>query len=162
MKFRSRLPDYDHYVSVFDYYVDDSGEWDNWEARLLELTYADSLDLLDDVFVETVDTMRARFLMELVSSVDKNILLVGPRGCGKTCMINDFYSNKNDKNTLVKRIAYSAGTTASELQKFMESVVYHRQGLYLFKFCYANYFYEIYLCDASQLFRHQSLTNISF
>ena len=124
-----RLPDYDHYVSVFDYYVDESGEWDNWEARLPDMTYTDSLDLLENVFVETVDTMRARFLMELVSSIDRNILLVGPRGCGKTCMINDFYSNRDDKNTLVKRVAYSAGTTASVLQKFMESVLYHRQGL---------------------------------
>lgn len=94
-----------------------------------ENTYGDSLDLLEDVFIETVDTMRARFLMELVSSVDKNILLVGPKGCGKTCMINDFYSNRDDRNTLVKRVTYSAGTTASMLQKFMESVLCHRQGL---------------------------------
>ena len=126
------MPDYDHYVSVFDYYVDESGEWDNWEARLPGVTYTDSLDLLDDVFVETVDTMRAHFLMELVSSVDRNILLIGPKGCGKTSIINDFYSNRDHKNTLVKRVAYSAGTTAAELQKFMESVLYHRQGLYQF------------------------------
>ena len=96
------------------------------------MTYTDSLDLLDDVFVETVDTMRAHFLMELVSSVDGNILLIGPKGCGKTSIINDFYSNRDHKSTLVKRVAYSAGTTAAELQKFMESVLYHRQGLYHF------------------------------
>ena len=117
-------------MSVFDYYVDESGEWDNWEARLPGIIYADSLNLLDDVFVETVDSMRARFLMELVSSVDRNILLVGPKGCGKTCMIDDFYSNRDYKDTLVRKIAYSAGTTAAELQKFMESVLYHRQGLF--------------------------------
>ena len=123
-----RLPDYDHYVSVFDYYVDESGEWDNWEARLPEIAYSDSLDLLDALFVETVDTMRARFLMELVSSVDRNILFVGPKGCGKTCMINDFYSNRNDRSTLVRRVAFSAGTNAAILQKYMEGLLYHRQG----------------------------------
>ena len=122
------MPDYDHYVSVFDYYVDESGEWDNWEVRLPEVTYNSSLDLLEDNFVETVDTMRARFLMELVSSVDRNVLLIGPKGCGKTCVINDFYSSRDDRNTIVKRVVYSAGTTASTLQKFMESVLYHRQG----------------------------------
>eukprot|EP00794_Sanderia_malayensis_P000407 gene407-1042_t len=122
------LPDYDHHISVFDYYVDESGEWDNWEARLPDISYGDSLDLLEETFVETVDTMRARFIMELVSSMDRNILLIGPRGSGKTCMINDFYNQRENKNTIIKRMAYSAGTTAALLQKFMEDVMYHRQG----------------------------------
>ena len=115
---------------MFDYYVDESGEWDNWEARLPEIAYGDSLDLLEETFVETADTMRTRFLMELLSSAEKNVLLVGPRGSGKTCMINDFYANRDNKNTIVKRMAYSRGTTAALLQKFMESVLCHRQGKY--------------------------------
>jgi len=28
------LPDYDQEISVFDYYVDESGEWDPWQSRL--------------------------------------------------------------------------------------------------------------------------------
>ena len=27
------LPDYDQEISVFDYYVDESGEWDPWQSR---------------------------------------------------------------------------------------------------------------------------------
>lgn len=27
------LPDYDQQISVFDYYVDESGEWDPWQSR---------------------------------------------------------------------------------------------------------------------------------
>ena len=29
----SALPDYDQEISVFDYYVDESGEWDPWQSR---------------------------------------------------------------------------------------------------------------------------------
>lgn len=28
-----RLPDYDQEISVFDYYVDESGEWDSWQSK---------------------------------------------------------------------------------------------------------------------------------
>jgi len=30
------LPDYDQEISVFDYYVDESGEWDPWQSRLVK------------------------------------------------------------------------------------------------------------------------------
>lgn len=44
-----RLPDYDHEISVFDYYVDESGEWDTWIARVPEATYTGSTDMLGEV-----------------------------------------------------------------------------------------------------------------
>ena len=31
------LPDYDQEISVFDYYVDESGEWDPWQSRLVQV-----------------------------------------------------------------------------------------------------------------------------
>lgn len=31
------LPDYDQEISVFDYYVDESGEWDPWQSRLVKV-----------------------------------------------------------------------------------------------------------------------------
>jgi hypothetical protein len=29
----NRLPDYDQDISVFDYYLDESGEWELWRSR---------------------------------------------------------------------------------------------------------------------------------
>jgi len=43
------LPDYDHEISVFDYYVDESGEWDSWSARVPEATYTGTTDILGEV-----------------------------------------------------------------------------------------------------------------
>ena len=56
--FLFRLPDYDHDISVFDYYVDESGEWDPWLSRVPEVAYTpDTHDLLGEIFVDTVDTV---------------------------------------------------------------------------------------------------------
>ena len=52
------LPDDDTQYSVFDYFVDESGEWDTWNTKLPPLPQSDtSVDLLGRVFVETSDTI---------------------------------------------------------------------------------------------------------
>jgi len=51
------LPDDDRDICVFDYYVDESGEWDPWQSRVPEVGYSDSLNMLGDVFVDTVETV---------------------------------------------------------------------------------------------------------
>ena len=51
------LPDDDRDICVFDYYVDESGEWDPWQSRVPEAGYSDSLNMLGDVFVDTVETV---------------------------------------------------------------------------------------------------------
>ena len=51
------LPDDDSQLSVFDYYVDESGEWDVWQSRLLPLATPPPVDLVGGVFVDTTDTV---------------------------------------------------------------------------------------------------------
>jgi hypothetical protein len=51
------LPDDDRDICVFDYYVDEAGEWDPWISRVPEAVYADNQDILGEVFVDTVDTV---------------------------------------------------------------------------------------------------------
>lgn len=41
-----------------DYYVDESGEWDPWVSRIPDNVYSDNNDLLGEVFVDTVDTVK--------------------------------------------------------------------------------------------------------
>lgn len=124
----SALPDYDQEISVFDYYVDESGEWDPWQSRVPEVSYFDAADLLGEVFVDTVDTIRTRQFMELASASGRNILLTGPAGCGKTSLISDFLDKQEDKNQIVKRYVYSGTSGAASLQHFIEHNIYHRQG----------------------------------
>ena len=60
------MPDYDHDISVFDYYVDESGEWDPWQSRVPEVAYTDTHDLLGEIFVDTVDTVSIIELFNVV------------------------------------------------------------------------------------------------
>ncbi|XP_030850579.1 dynein heavy chain 8, axonemal isoform X3 [Strongylocentrotus purpuratus] len=124
----SALPDYDHDISVFDYYVDESGEWDPWISKVPDVAYTDTRDLLGDVLVDTVDTIRTRVLMEFANLTNMHVMLLGPPGCGKTAMINDFINTLDSSNQITKRLVFSGASTASQLQQFIETNIHHRQG----------------------------------
>ncbi|XP_041355189.1 dynein gamma chain, flagellar outer arm-like isoform X3 [Gigantopelta aegis] len=122
------LPDDDRDICVFDYYVDESGEWDPWHSRVPETMFADKQDMLGEVFVDTMDTIRTRILIEFAAASGQNVLLVGPHGSGKTSLINDFIDAQDPQLSVCKRLVFSGASTAKQLQQFIESNIYHRQG----------------------------------
>lgn len=89
-KLVTTLPDDDLKNSVFEYYVDETGEWDNWTQRVPENVYMDSMDLLGNVYVDTVDTIRCRLFLEFCHLAHQNVIIFGPRGCGKSKMLQEF------------------------------------------------------------------------
>ncbi|KAJ1151043.1 hypothetical protein NDU88_003830 [Pleurodeles waltl] len=126
--YTSVLPDYENEISVFDYYVDESGEWDTWQSRLPEVTYIGNTDILGEVFVNTLDTMIVRTFMEYASMGNQHVLLIGPPGAGRTSVINDFISTQDKSHLLLKRMVFSGSTKASDLQNLIETNIVHRQG----------------------------------
>ncbi|XP_051780690.1 uncharacterized protein LOC114649411 [Erpetoichthys calabaricus] len=122
------LPDYDEEISVFDYYVDESGEWELWTSHLSEQNRAIHTDVLGEVFIETVDTLAVRTFMEYANMASQNILLVGPPGCGKTTLLNDFISGQEKFNAFIKRTVFCATSKARNLQQIFEEIIVHRQG----------------------------------
>jgi dynein heavy chain len=89
-KLVSSLPDDDLKSSVFEYYVDESGEWDLWSAKVPETQYLDNMDLLGNLFVETTETIRCKVFLELANLANLNVVMIGSSGCGKTTLIQDF------------------------------------------------------------------------
>ena len=51
------MPDDDQNINIFDYYVDEAGDWDPWVARVAHVTFGNRWDLLGNAFVDTVDTV---------------------------------------------------------------------------------------------------------
>lgn len=70
--------------------MDESGEWDTWAARVPEATYTGTTDMLGEVFVDTVETIRTRSLLDFTHMARKHTLIIGEQGVGKTALINDF------------------------------------------------------------------------
>ena len=72
--------------------------------------------------------IRTKLLMEFACAGGQNVLLVGPHGCGKTTMVNIFLNAQDPTAQVTKRLVYSASSTAKQLQMFIQSNIYHRQG----------------------------------
>ncbi|XP_066569884.1 dynein axonemal heavy chain 8 [Amia ocellicauda] len=124
----SNLPDYDDEVSVFDFYVDESGEWDPWQSRMSQQSSDRPANGLGEVFVETIDTLAVRTLMDYADMASQNVLLVGSAGCGKTALVNDFFNTQDKPNVLMKRIIFSGSSKAKTLQQLLEQSIVHREG----------------------------------
>ena len=78
--------------------------------------------------VDTVDTIRAKLLLNCCWAVGRNVLLLGPTASAKTMLINEFMSRSDPKKTVLKAAVGSASTSADSLQTLIESNVVHRQG----------------------------------
>ncbi|MBN3318102.1 DYH6 protein, partial [Atractosteus spatula] len=124
----ANLPDCDDEISVFDYYVDESGEWDPWQSRMSQHSSLSSPDGLGEVFVETIDTLAVRIFLEYADMASQNVLLVGSRGCGKSALLNDFINTQEKTNFLTKRMIFSGSSKAKNLQEMFEQSIVHRQG----------------------------------
>ena len=48
------LPDDDRAISVFDYFVDESGEWDTWETKLQETVLEEAVDAFGNIYVDNI------------------------------------------------------------------------------------------------------------
>ena len=48
------LPDDDRAISVFDYFVDESGEWDTWETKLQETVLEEAVDVFGNIYVDNI------------------------------------------------------------------------------------------------------------
>ncbi|OWF37572.1 Dynein heavy chain 5, axonemal [Mizuhopecten yessoensis] len=122
------LPDDDRDICVFDYYVDESGEWDPWTSRVQEVIYTDNQDMLGEVFMDSVDTFRTKILMEFASASGLNVLLVGANGSGKTSLIERFMDIQDPQVSVCKRLVFSGASSAKQFQHFIEANIHHRQG----------------------------------
>lgn len=126
------LPDDDSDLLMFDYFVDESGEWDTWHSSSLEDT--NSLHILNpmgSVFLETTSSVCIETLMDLAHQSMKHILLTGPRFCGKSSIINNFLTERGlrySATEMTTKLMLTGNTPVKNLHSFIQVNFHQKQG----------------------------------
>eukprot|EP00116_Pleurobrachia_bachei_P012718 sb/3472980/ len=78
-------------TTIFEYYVNDSGEWDHWQSKVEEFVYPkDSVPRYDSILVPNVDNTCTEFLVDTIAKQGKGVLLIGESGTAKTVIIKAY------------------------------------------------------------------------
>eukprot|EP00163_Fabomonas_tropica_P031142 TRINITY_DN730_c0_g2_i1.p1 TRINITY_DN730_c0_g2~~TRINITY_DN730_c0_g2_i1.p1 ORF type:complete len:4569 (+),score=1602.08 TRINITY_DN730_c0_g2_i1:399-14105(+) len=115
--------------TVFEYHVDDQGDWRHWSHRVEPWVYpTDRKPEFSSILVPTVDTVRLEYLIDLFASQSLSVLLVGQPGTAKTVTMSHYTAAQDPEETVLKSINFSYATTPMIFQRIVEGSVEKRQG----------------------------------
>jgi dynein heavy chain len=113
--------------TVFDYYIDnETKKFEPWTRLVPKFTFDPDLPL-QSALVDTAETTRIRFFMDLLLEKGRPVMLVGNAGTGKTVLINDKLSKLNDDWAVVN-IPFNFYTTSEMLQGVLEKPLEKKAG----------------------------------
>ncbi|KAI8812367.1 dynein heavy chain and region D6 of dynein motor-domain-containing protein [Cladochytrium replicatum] len=113
--------------TVFDYYVDnESKRFLPWTDRVPAYEHDPDLPL-QSVLVHTPETIRIRYLLDILADNGKPVLLVGNAGCGKTVLIQEKLNSYSD-DRLIVNVPFNFYTTAWSLQAVLEKPLEKKAG----------------------------------
>ncbi|KAJ3128700.1 hypothetical protein HK098_003691 [Nowakowskiella sp. JEL0407] len=113
--------------TIFDYYVESEGKrFMPWTDRLPP--YEHDADMpLQSVLVHTSETIRIRYLLDVLADNGKPVVLIGNAGCGKTVLIQEKLSSYGDERLIVN-VPFNFYTTAASLQAILEKPLEKKAG----------------------------------
>ena len=116
--------------SVYDYFVDDKGKLTPWTAILNNYVPPPDAYLVTQVFVPTVESVRLRYLLDLLVEKERPALLVGSAGTGKTKLMMEYLRGlrARDDRKVFATVNINYYTDAKALQKIFESHIEKRAG----------------------------------
>ena len=113
--------------TVFDYFIDqETKKFLPWSEKLKSYTHDPDMPL-QDVLVHTSETMRVRFVSDILADQGRPIMLIGNAGCGKTVLIKNKLGEFGDEKMVVN-ISFNNYTTAAMLQQVMEAPLEKKAG----------------------------------
>ena len=119
---------------VFDYKFikEGKGKWQLWTDDLQNLPPIPPDIPVNQIIIPTVETVRYFHLFQLLICNQKQVLLVGPTGTGKSVYIMDFLLKQNNPEVYKPLfVTFSAQTTANQTQDIiMSKLDKRRKGLY--------------------------------
>ncbi|CAL8073408.1 unnamed protein product [Calicophoron daubneyi] len=115
--------------TAFDYLVSETGQWVHWSSKVEEFIYPpDETPEYSSILVPNVDNVRTEFLVDIISTQNKSVLLIGEPGTAKTVIINKYLSRYDPEQHESRTLNFSSVTTPGLFQRTIESFVDKRMG----------------------------------
>eukprot|EP01059_Diplonema_ambulator_P034998 TRINITY_DN8108_c0_g1_i3.p1 TRINITY_DN8108_c0_g1~~TRINITY_DN8108_c0_g1_i3.p1 ORF type:complete len:4672 (+),score=1974.47 TRINITY_DN8108_c0_g1_i3:105-14120(+) len=107
---------------VFDFYIDDTSEHEfrPW-TDMLKKYHRDPDIPFSQITVETVDTVRTTYLMNMYMKARRAVMLVGTVGTGKSVITNAKLRSLDPTDWVARTMSFNAQSTARALQQVLES-----------------------------------------
>ncbi|XP_061590629.1 dynein axonemal heavy chain 5-like [Cololabis saira] len=126
---RLDLPQTQDKQTIFEFTVNDQGEWEHWSNKVPEYIYPrDHVPDYSSILVPNVDNVRTDFLMQTIMKQRKAVLLIGEQGTAKTVMIKGYTSKLDPELHLNKTVNFSSATLPGMFQRTTESYIDKRMG----------------------------------
>lgn len=82
-----------HEGTVYDYAIDDDmAQFVSWQGQVPSFQYNPKIPYFN-ILVPTVDTVRYKYLLNVLLRFGKNILFMGNTGVGKSVIVQDYLMN---------------------------------------------------------------------
>ncbi|XP_070520949.1 dynein axonemal heavy chain 10 [Cardiocondyla obscurior] len=114
------------FPTIYDYTFDIKKKvWIAWKW-LVPKYYHDREKNFSDILVQTIDTLRTTWFINLMKNLQRPVLLIGEIGTSKTAIIHEFLRNLNPEKHEQLLINFSSRTTSIDIQRILESAVEKR------------------------------------
>lgn len=122
------LPQVEQSETIYEYFVNPStGEWEKWKPPKWTCPESDKLDF-SNLLVPTMDSTRAKYVIQTIHRQKGPVLVVGAEGTAKTSTQVMFLAEQDPKEMLTKRINFSSATTPGMAQYAIEAELDKRGG----------------------------------